>query len=400
MTSRSAAVIVSFFLLCFLYLTKHHMPFRESISYVDANDVLSYLKISAVAPGFPTEKISFHFAQRFIPHYGVGLFARSLNMNLETSYIILNAIIIFLILYFSQKVIFKKSFDKNVSLLLFSILAISPFSFRLNVFVPGLLADLVFILGLALSLNGISDKSLIKIILGMIIATSGKQMSLLILPGILLNSFIAFKDIYGRIRTLFFCCLLIFIVFAFYKWLAYFSSGFAGDNFITNNALFAVIPWFFSDDFSLVLFGEHLARIFIPSIPFLGLLFLLTPKERLKIIFGWESLALLLMVLGPAAYAFLPGPVGQMGNQSRYIASAMLPMILFTINILPPFKLDLQKVDWAIITIILILFSYHHRYCIFPSTPTIFIGIHLISISALFFWIWHRKKILITQLDQ
>jgi hypothetical protein len=393
-------LLIVFCVLAFLYATKHHLPFKESIDWVQATDVHEYLVIASSAPAFPGERISVHFSQRWIPHYLVGYLSHFFKVELATVYGLANFAVLASILFATLRVLLTQAKNEMFGLLLFLVLALSAFSFRLNVFVPGLLADLVFVLGLTIALNGLASKSIASVLCGAIVATAGKQLSILALPGLCLYVFVVFSTIHGKVRATIFGGLVCIVTMGFYAFLVHSSAGFAVSNTMTISTLLSVIPWLFSDRFSAILFLEHLVRIFLPLAPFLLIWkFFPEPKEAfgepkrnpLKTIEGW---ALGLLILGPLAYAFLPGPLVQMGNQSRYMVATMLPMALLVIQALPNATLELRRIDGAIVTLILCLISYHHMHSMIQSSQLVFGTVHLLGLVGLSAWMLLRKSAL------
>ena len=393
--SLSVAIVA----MLFIYLTGSKANFWNAVAQVDANDVFEYVKMSKVAPSFPTNAIAPHFAQRFIIHYLIGCTSQFFRLTLENTYIIFNGLMIFLIFFYSIRLILKRTSELSLALILFSIFAFSPFSFRLNVMVPGLIADLLFVLGMIVALDGINDKKILKIFLGMLLAVIGKQIAILILPGILFLCFKSMQCIFNKLRTYFFTGSLGFVVIAFWKFQVEFTKSFSLDNRITVKILLSIFPWLFSSTFSVVKLFEHLFRIFVPLFPFIVILIFLS-KNKFKKMFTTENIGFLLVIIGPMTYAFLPGPIVQMGNQSRYVGYALLPCLLLTLNIIPTLNYKFTKYDFLILGILLITFTYNHRYCLIQSSPAVFILIHLLSIVFLVFWIKHVKRKSINQYNQ
>lgn len=388
----SIPFLTSIFLL-FLLVTNLSLSFEEGIDWVDANDVYSYLKISTVAPILPTEKVAYHFSQRFIPHYIVGCISHYSGLNLSTSYQLLNILLLYSIFIISFNLINKFSSNILISLVFFSYLVLSPFTFRLNIMVPGLLADLVFILGMSITICGIVYKRLLLILLGIFIALIGKQMILLALPGVLLSTYAFLITSYGRSKSLFIILLIGFYTILSYFLLINFTSNFAFPNSIVGNVLFGLFFWIFNREFSLRLLAEHILRIMLPVIPIIMLL-LMTPNkiDRIRKL-NLMNIGFLLMFLGPVSYAFFPGPAVQMGNQSRYVASALLPLILFTLSIIKNCKLEFKKIDYFIYLCFLIFFTYHHKYAFMTSTQITFFITQLISFIFLYYIIKTRVRI-------
>lgn len=371
----------------FLLLTGARLPFYEAIKLVDANDVHSYLRISAAAPDFPGEPVAFHFAQRFIPHYCVGIFSRFTGLGLERTYHAFNFTLIAAMLLLFSRLAAGKARPAGIALLAFALAALSPYAFRLNFLVPVMLADMVFTVGLAVSLYGLQEKKVPAVILGALFAASGKQMALLVLPGLALYSYTVFAERFGRARSAAFAASLAAAVFLFNGLLARWSYSFAAENIIGGGVIFGLFPWLGSDLFSVPLLAEHVLRTFLPALPFIALACAGLRNGGLKAAFTAENAALLLIILGPMAYAFLPGPVLQMHNQSRYTGSVVLPMALLALNVLPAGGYRLAGKDLLLLAPLLAVYSYHHRYCWLQSAPGVFLGVHLFSLAGLFLWL-------------
>lgn len=397
--SLGGQIVLVVCVLVFLYATRYQLSFKEAIDWVQATDVHEYLVIASAAPGFPVERISVHFSQRWIPHYLVGFLSYSSRMELPSAYALANLAVLASILLVTLRILLKQARDEMFGLLFFLILALSAFSFRLNVFVPGLLADLVFVLGLTIALSGLASKTIAFVLCGAIVATAGKQLSILALPGLCLYVFVVFSAIHGKAKAALSAGLVCAATMGFYAFLVYSSTGFAVPNTMTISTLLSVIPWLFSDRFSVTLFLEHLVRIFLPLAPFL-LIWAFFPESEdqsngeprhnpVRTAEGW---ALGLLILGPMAYAFLPGPLVQMGNQSRYMVATMLPMALLVIKALPNAKLELRRIDSAIIALVLCLISYHHMHSMIQSSQRVFGMVHLLGLVSLSAWLLLRKS--------
>jgi hypothetical protein len=348
---------------------------------------------SSTAPNLPSENIPFHFSQRWIPHYLVGCLAFFGDMDLGFAYILSNGVVIASILLLAYNILLQVSKDETFGILFFLLFALSVFAFRLYIFVPGLFVDLVYVLGLALALKGCISTRFSLIVMGMLVATMGKQMSLLVLPGLVLYIYIVWGGLLGRVKAFLMGAFLSLVVITFYQFLIYSSEGFALPNSITANVLFAIFPWLLSDRFTLYFFSEHVFRILLPLMPFI-LIWSLAPGglfKKVNVLSWGEFLAWMLIILGPMAYAFLPGPEVQMGNQSRYVGSVILPMAILILRTLPNIKLRLQLIDYVVLAAVLLVLSYHHRYTILQATPVVFFATQLLGMAALACWMITRK---------
>lgn len=382
--------------LFFLYATTLRKSGLDAINWVGATDAYSYLMIASAAPGFPAEQVAFHFAQRWVPHYLIGIFSNVFGVNIYFVYALACFILCQFIFWITLDLLLKSTTDKNFAILLFLFVLLSPFSLRLFIFVPELLADLVFMFGVTIVFYGLFRRNIWWIILGIIIGTAGKQLFLLLLPGLALYVWYNYRIAIGQKRAIVMSALVTIVTISIYYVLSISSRSFASENSITGKVLFALMPWIFSEKFSVSLFGEHLLRTLLPLSPFLGMLlifwlsqFIETGRrcvERLKSLFTIETIALSLMVLGPIAYAFLPGPLVQMGNQSRYVAINLLPMAVLTCRLIPYVRLQIATIDYWLLGGIICIFSFHHRYTFIQSIPEVFLIIHLIALAMFLLW--------------
>lgn len=384
-------LVVVVLVLVFLYATTYQLPFTAAIDWVQATDVYSYLHISESAPGLPAERIAYHFSQRWIPHYLVGIVSVLFSVDLGMVYTLAVLFLAFAIAWISLAVLRRGTPHAGFACLLFLIVSLSAFSYRLVIFVPGLLIDLVCVLGLAITLSGLVNRKFGWILFGMVVATLGKQLSLLLLPGVLLYTLAVFGRAGGKRAALIRCFCIGAVTVGTYALLIATSAHFAYPNSITRTVLFALFPWLVSAQFSVSAFAEHISRVLVPLLPFLGMLTLawwrrITMRQAMRRLMEPENVALILMVLGPMAYAFLPGPQVQMGNQSRYVALSMLPMALLTLRCLPDIRLAFSRGDCFWLGAVLCGISYHHRYTAVQATPGVFVAVHLLSLVGLLGW--------------
>ena len=399
LTNKLFVVIMVMF---FLYITTYHLGFLDAVNWVQANDVYTYLIISKAAPAFPLEFIPFHFSQRWIPHYIVGLIAKDLYINLDLAYAFFNWLLIFVILILSHNIIMRNACDKWLGTLIFLILSLSTFTFRLYIFAPGLLADLVFVLGLTLAMKGCLDRRYELIVLGLLIATSGKQFSLLLLPGFSLYVYSSWIEKKSRNFTLALVIVLVTIVIIFYMLLTHTALKFALPNRLTPSVLFGFFSWLASDRYSSALLFEHILRIILPLFPFIIFITMVPsrPIKELMLLNTKESCALLLIALGPIAYAFFPGPEIQMGNQSRYIGLILFPVCILTLKIVTNIKFRLYLLDFIWLLAILLCLTYHHRYTFLQSVPITTLEAQMIGLLGFLTWLIFRKEVCIIQLKK
>lgn len=380
-------VLTSLVFIAFLVVTGSRFPFYDAIKWVQANDVYSYLKISSASPGFPTEPIMAHFAQRFIPHYFVGAVAVFLHLPLELVYRIFSISIAIATLFLSARLVLRYAKNMGVGLLVLGVAVLGPYSFRLNILVPGMIADQFYILGLVLCLIGLFERRLWAVFTGIVLSAIGKQMVLLILPGVGLFLFATYKECLGISRAGLLSLSAVGAGFAVYMALIVLSSGFSGQNIVSVQGTLSVFPWLFSDSFSFFRLFDHVLRTSLPGMPFILLIWAGCRAQEKCTLLTLENVAILLIISGPIAYAFFPGPIVQMQNQSRYAAYSAFPMAMLTLNLFPRASCSFKKIDVLLLALIGGAYSYHHKYCAFPVSPKVFLLVHLSGLLMFFAWL-------------
>ncbi|TGL57194.1 hypothetical protein EHQ58_12875 [Leptospira ognonensis] len=376
---------ISILIISFLLLTTLNLSFFESIDWVQANDVYSYLKISLSYPQFPHEQIASHFAYRFVPHYFVGFLASFFSIEIGTSYSIVNFIFSFGIIYFSIRTIQAFHPKSKISVLFVLIFLVSPFVLRLNLFSPGLLADTVHIFGLVLCLYAVGIKKIPWLLVGIFFAAIGKQFIILELPGLLFLMSSILKDNQSKLEAILWVGLLIVYTVFLYFGLNYLGKSFADPIAIGFRTFFSFFFWVFSAGFSYRLLFEHFFRLLLPVFPFIILFFGLRNLFQIKRMITLKNIGFLFVFLAPLAYGFLPGPEVQMGNQSRYSSVGLLALVLLLLDMISDFDFSW---DYRIILLsifYLLMHTYHHKYTIFDSVQIVTLSTQLVSYVILYF---------------
>lgn len=394
------SVVYVLLTLLFLYGTKHYASLPDSIINIHAHDAYEYMKIATSAPKFPVEPIPYHFAQRWLPHYLIGWVAYTYNIEIPLLYSLCVAVLCFAIMFIYCSTLSLIMSDDKAKIISFLIIALSPFTFRMFIYVPPLMADLIFMLGLALVVRGIIAHQIIMVIVGIVIATFGKQMSLLMLPGALLGVWFISGEYARKSRRFLRIIKVLSIVTLTYTTLTVTSKSFSLENSITPDVLFSIFSWINSDKFSLYLLCEHMARIFVPLAVPLVFVWAFTESNNggftglitraFRSLSDSVNLALLLMFLGGVAYSFFPGPLVQMGNQSRYVGLVLFPMVVLISRGLSKLKLSFSYFDFFLLFVIFTVYSFHHRYSAIQMQMPVFVVIHLAAI--LMFFLWAARK--------
>lgn len=145
-------------------------------------DVVSYERIAAAAPGLPEGEIGSAYSDRFVPHYLVGLLSDATGLGLHASYRIMALLCIAATLLVAERIFRTLRAPWWIYALGLTVFALAPYALRDAILGPGSYQDLVFVLGAGVSLLGLLRVRFSIVIVGALLALSGRQTALLYAP--------------------------------------------------------------------------------------------------------------------------------------------------------------------------------------------------------------------------
>jgi hypothetical protein len=366
-----------------LLTTNRWLSWQEGIEFLSANDALTYGQIAKAAPGLSPTLVNFHHAQRLIAPYLVGILADTAHVPISicfrlATYGCLAAIVI--VMHHLLRRLHLTRFDHGLSM---GLLVLNPYLLRYYLLVPGLLPDVVFVVGTAVLLWGLVAVQTPIALFGILLAAIGRQTALFLVPGLLVWVLMGDGWRQRSLRwRLGIAGAIVLLPILTYVLTAQLASHFAltSINAATVTGLF---PWLRSPRFSWDTLANHCLRLVIPILTILGLLISVTlhhrathksksaPSKRAELAWSKEQIACLLMTAGVLAQPFLAGPDITGQNATRLATLGFLP-------ILTALALGLQRhplltaTSSPVQTIILpggvLLGSLHHLYTT-PALP-------------------------------
>jgi hypothetical protein len=203
------------FIILFLFLTNSYFSLEDSLKY-GAADGYFYNIIAEKFPNFPNEKMSAHYAQRFIIPYLIGFISKVFFIETILTFRILTILLIFIIIYLFKNINEELGINKITIFISSSILVLNPYLFRFYLSNPTIIVDLFFIIGfLGLILSIIKNNKLFFYFF-FIIGLISRQTAL----AFLISSFVCFffqKKKFFKKRDLIFLSLITIITFLFIK---------------------------------------------------------------------------------------------------------------------------------------------------------------------------------------
>lgn len=340
------------FIILFLFLTNSYFSLEDSLKY-GAADGYFYNIIAENFPNFPNEKMSAHYAQRFIIPYLIGFVSKVFFIETILTFRIFAILLILIIIYLFKNINEELGINKKIIFISCLILVLNPYLFRFYLSNPTIIIDLFFIIGfLGLILSIIKNNKLLFYFF-FIIGLISRQTAL----AFLISSFICFffkKKKFFKIKDLIFLSLITIVTFLFIKNIS--------DQISFNNSF----PWEATTGIFHYLFRNfNIVNLFIfltlPLIGYFQIIFFyfLLNKNKKKIIFSEVFIFILSASVITIFQPILGGPLITGKNIIR-LSLLALPSVLILINC----SNSTNKISKNIFYFILFLFisSLHPRF--------------------------------------
>ena len=188
-----AALVVASLLASFL-MTQRWLSWGGAIRYLGEGDVLSYEPMAKAAPGLPTDRIGAAYTARFPVHYMVGLLADGTPLTVRGTYAAAAGACIATVLWLAWSSMRHLRVALPWRVVLLAVLLLNAYAFRYYVMAPGMLADLVFVVGLATSVHGVFTRRNGMLFVGAVLAACSRQTAMLALPVLAVWSILAARN--------------------------------------------------------------------------------------------------------------------------------------------------------------------------------------------------------------
>jgi hypothetical protein len=176
--TTSAQVAVLALWAGFIALVQRWPSWEEGIRVQFATDMDVYEVIARAAPGLPDTDILRAYAQRFAPHWLVGVLADATDVPLHTLYRIAAIVCVGLILVAVHLALKELGLNAPEYALALGAVAATAYPVHYLLAAPGMLSDGIFVLGLSVLLLGLVRRSPWIAAVGLGVATLGRQSAL------------------------------------------------------------------------------------------------------------------------------------------------------------------------------------------------------------------------------
>jgi hypothetical protein len=155
---------------------------NDGLRELYASDMRFYEIIARAAPGFPKTHVLRAYAERFPVHWLVGELAHTTSVPLHTVYRVADLAIVASVVAVVHLALRTIGVGRREYALAIGALVASPYPVHYLLASPGMISDGLFELGLAVLMLGFVRESIGGVLLGLVLATLGRQTALPIAP--------------------------------------------------------------------------------------------------------------------------------------------------------------------------------------------------------------------------
>ena len=170
-----AALVVACGWLGFVWATTHWYGWQQLIDQRYATDMAEYERVARAAPGLTGQPLPSQHADRFIPHYLVGLLSDLVHVGVRPVYYGCAIVLLLAIAALVAGAVSRLQLGRVEQALCIGALVANPYLFRYLAMAPAMLGDSVFVLGGAIALLGLLRTRGWLLVAGLTIATLGRS---------------------------------------------------------------------------------------------------------------------------------------------------------------------------------------------------------------------------------
>lgn len=172
-SARGFEVAVVAGLIAFLAATNRWLSWQAGYRLLLAHDESDYRAIAAAAPRFPTEKLQVQHAQRFAPHYVIGLLGHVFDLNVV--YWVAAIVLAVCTCALLAIVLARIGVSRPVFAVCMAVFVLNAYSLRYYGLAPGELADLLLDAAVLMTILGLLERRYWLVVLSIAIGTFARQ---------------------------------------------------------------------------------------------------------------------------------------------------------------------------------------------------------------------------------
>ena len=162
-----------------VWASTHWYSWQRTIDLIFGSDMEEYERVARAAPGFPAQPLPSQHADRFVPHYLVGLGSDTFHIGDRTLYYACAIVLLIVMLFILDRIVAPMGLGRLEYALCAGALVANPYLYRFLAICPARLADSVFIIGASVALLGLLRTRGLLLVAGLVVATLGRSEAVL-----------------------------------------------------------------------------------------------------------------------------------------------------------------------------------------------------------------------------
>jgi hypothetical protein len=165
-------------MLAFLAATNKWMSWNAAFRILQPHDETDYAAIARAAPHLPVSGIQLQHGERFVFHWLIGMLAHGLGAGVEHTYEVLTPIVAVLVGIVLVLALSATRASWRATVLCLGVVVLNTYSLRYYVLAPGYVGDLIFEVGILLTILGLFRRRYWLILVGVVAAALARQSTL------------------------------------------------------------------------------------------------------------------------------------------------------------------------------------------------------------------------------
>ena len=302
-------------------------------TFTGPGDVYAYVTLAQSAPGLPythppRDLFAFHHAQRLAIPYVLGLIHDAVPVPIHRLFQAAVVVSGLAILLLFARMLDDLAVGRRQAGIVLAVLALNPWAFRPYLTFPEMVADLGFVLGLAILLRGLLSGNPAALLVGQLVASLSRQTGLLIVPMVvwwLWRDRTTWGGI-ARSERLTLGLTTLVLAAGVYAGTGHVAARFAGDD-VNAVHILGIGEWMASE-FDLAVLAAFLLRAAAAALIPLAFFLALVRRWRAHREHSDCFPLLLFVSICIAAQPLLGGPDITAGNGPRLVTLGLLPLCL------------------------------------------------------------------------
>jgi hypothetical protein len=165
-------------MLAFLAATNKWMGWNSAFRMLLPHDETDYAAIARAAPHLPSGGIQLQHGERFVFHWLIGMLAHGLGAGVEHTYEVLTPIVAVLVGIALILALGAIRASWRATVVCLGLVMLNTYSLRYYVLAPGYVADLIFEVGILLTMLGLFRRRYWLVLVGVVVAALARQSTL------------------------------------------------------------------------------------------------------------------------------------------------------------------------------------------------------------------------------